>query len=196
VSTRSVSRRTLITLTAGSGAAAILAACGGGGEGGTQSDDREADALNYLLTLEHLADALYAKVGESGIFEGAERKMLDEFGQQEQRHGEALAKAIEGHGVKPTPRRRASFSLEGRASALRLLGSFERTMAAVYLGQVDRFENRQTLNTVLAIHSVEGRHSAAIDIARGKSFSLEGAFAKPAAADRSLESLDRFTAGA
>jgi hypothetical protein len=61
--------------------------------------------------------------------------------------------------------------------------------AAAYLGQTNRIQDRNVLASVLAIHSVEGRHAAATNRLAGRGFSLgtgglegalpDGAFAEP-----------------
>jgi hypothetical protein len=192
----SVSRRELMALAGGSTASALLVACGGdsGGDGETaRFGDGDVGTLNYALMLEYLTAALYAEIDRSGLLAGSDLRTVREFGDQEAEHASALAKAVERLGGKPARKPRTEFSLRNARSALELAAAIENGVAAAYLGQLSNVEDSSALATLLAIHSVEGRHAAAMEILLGRPFRPAGAFAKPASVRTVLRLVDPFT---
>jgi hypothetical protein len=204
-----LSRRKFMALGGGSvGAAAFLAACGddsgtttttaaqsGGGSETEQFGKGDIGILNYALTLEYLETAFYADVVKSGLFKGAELEAIRKFGQEEAEHVEALTGAVKKLGGKPAPKPKTEFPLKSAKSVLELAGTVEDLGAAAYLGQAPNIEGPDVLASALAIHAVEGRHSAAINTLLGKSITPDGAFAKPATAKVVLKSVEPFIVG-
>ncbi len=81
-------------------------------------------------------------------------------------------------GASPAAPPKTSFQLSGGATAiLGLAANIEALGAAAYLGQLDRIQSKQVLATFASIHTVEGRHAAALNAAAGANISPEGAFA-------------------
>jgi Ferritin-like domain len=194
-----VSRRKFMALAGGSAAAAaLLAACGSGGgddDGGTsQFGDGDVGILNYALTLEYLATAFYADIVKSGFFKGAVLTTMRKFGEEEGEHVAGLTKAIERLGGDPTAEPKTAFPLKGPQPALELASELENLGAAAYLGQVPKIEDTAALSTVLSIHSIEGKHAAAINTMLGTPITPDGAFAKPATAEAVLESVEPYIA--
>jgi hypothetical protein len=201
-----VSRRKFMALTGGSvAAAAFLAACGsdddtttmtsatGGGDSETaQFGKGDIGILNYALTLEYLETAFYADVVKSGLFKGADLETIRKFGAEEAEHVAALTAAVKQMGGKPAPEPKTEFPLKSAKSVLELAGTVENLGAAAYLGQAANIKSPDVLASALAIHSVEGRHAAALNTLLGKSITPEGAFAKPAAAKTVLKSVEPF----
>ena len=209
-----VSRRRLLGVGGGSAAAAaFLAACGGGG--GTTATDSTMGAgstgagtseteqfgkgdigiLNYALTLEYLETAFYADVVKSGLFKGADLKVIKKFGEEEAEHVAALTAAVKQMGGKPAPQPKTEFPLENAKAVTELAGTVENLGAAAYLGQAANIESPEVLASALAIHSVEGRHAAVLNSVLGKSITPDGAFAKPADAKTVLKSVEPFIVG-
>jgi hypothetical protein len=202
-----VSRRKFMALTGGSAAAAaFLAACGssdddtttamsstsGGSSETAQFGKGDVGILNYALTLEYLETAFYADVVKSGLFKGADLETIRKFGAEEAEHVAALTAAVKGMGAKPAPEPKTEFPLKSAKSVLELAATVENLGAAAYLGQAPNIKSPDVLASALAIHSVEGRHAAALNTLLGKSITPDGAFGKPASAKVVLESVEPF----
>jgi rubrerythrin len=188
-----------VALTGGSSAlAAFLAACGGS-DNTTSTSATSTSAsgaippppvatfgkgdlgiLNYALTLEYLETAFYRDVVASGLFKGSDLATIKKFGDEEAQHVAALTAAIEQSGGKPATAPKTKFPLTSADSVLMLAGTVENLGAAAYLGQAGNIQSPQVLASALAIHSVEGRHAAALNTLLGQSITPDGAFAKPA----------------
>jgi rubrerythrin len=201
-----VSRRKFMALTGGSAAAAaFLAACGsdggtttttsasgGGGSETAQFGKGDIGILNYALTLEYLETAFYADVVKSGLFKGSDLATIEKFGEEEAEHVSALTAAVKQLGGKPAPEPKTEFPLESAKSVLELAGTVENLGAAAYLGQATNIQSPEVLASALAIHSVEGRHAAALNTLLGMPITPDGAFAKPATAKVVLKSVEPF----
>jgi rubrerythrin len=205
-----VSRRKFMALTGGSAAAAaFLAACGddsgtttttasqsGSGTSETaQFGKGDVGILNYALTLEYLETAFYADVVKSGLFKGSDLATIKKFGSEEAEHVAALTAAVKQLGGKPAPQPKTEFPLKSAKSVLELAGTVENLGAAAYLGQATNIESPEVLASALAIHSVEGRHAAALNTLLGETIVPDGAFAKPADAKTVLKSVEPFIVG-
>jgi len=206
-----VSRRRFLAVGGSTTAvAAFLAACGddsgtttttdamksGGGASETAEFGKgDIGILNYALTLEYLETAFYADVIKSGLFRGADLETIRKFGAEEAEHVEALTAAVKQLGGKPAPEPKAEFPLKSAKSVLELAGTVENLGAAAYLGQAPNIESPEVLASALAIHSVEGRHAAALNTLLGESITPDGAFAKPADVQTVLKSVEPFLVG-
>jgi rubrerythrin len=206
-----VSRRRFMALTGGSTAlAAFLAACGddsgtttttasqgaGGGSSETaQFGKGDIGILNYALTLEYLETAFYADVAKSGLFKGSDLATIRKFGSEEAQHVAALSAAVKQLGGKPASKPKTEFPLKNARSVLELAGTVENLGAAAYLGQAANIRSPEVLASALAIHSVEGRHAAALNTLLGESIVPDGAFAKPADVKTVLKSVEPFIVG-
>ena len=209
-----VSRRQLMSMAGGSVAlGAFLAACGSdddsssdtsstgstGTTGAMGEDDSTAQfgegdlgILNYALTLEYIETAFYADVAKSGLFKGADLATIKQFGSQEADHVVALTDAVKAAGGKPAPKPKTEFPLNNATQVLKLASTVENLGAAAYLGQAPRIKSPEVLAAALSIHSVEGRHAAALNTLLGKSIVPDGPFAKPAEAGMVLNAVQPF----
>ena len=206
-----VSRRKFLAVGGGSTAvAAFLAACGsdsssttgstamGGGKGASETAEfgkGDVGILNYALTLEYLETAFYADVVKSGLFKGSDLATIRKFGSEEAEHVEALTQAVKQLGGKPAPEPKAEFPLKSAKSVLELAGTVENLGAAASLGQAANIESPEVLASALAIHSVEGRHAAALNTLLGEPITPDGAFAVPADVKTVLKSVEPFIVG-
>ena len=208
-----VSRRKFLALAGGSSAAAaFLAACGddessssspttdatdtqtndpGGNNPLAQFGEGDVGIVNYALTLEYLEAAFYADVIKSGLFKGKDLALIKEIGKNEQEHVTALTAAVKQAGAQPAPKPKTKFPLDSADSVLELAATVENLGAAAYLGQAAAIKDKAILASALAIHSVEGRHAAALNVLTGKP-ATDTAFAEPADAQTVLDSVQPF----
>jgi rubrerythrin len=204
------SRRRFIVLSGGGAAAAFLAACGSDDAATTTtaSASSAGDAvveekfgkgdvgiLNYALTLEYLETAFYADVVRSGLFKGPDLATIRKFGSEEAEHVAALTAFVKKLGGKPAPKPKTEFPLKSAKSVLELAGTVENLGAAAYLGQAPYIKSPAVLAPALSIHSVEGRHAAALNTLLGETIVPDGAFAVPAGAAEVLKSVEPFIVG-
>jgi hypothetical protein len=78
---------------------------------------------------------------------------------------------------------------------VQLAATVENLGAAAHLGQAARIKSKEILAAALAIHSVEARHAAALNLLAGKPITPDGAFAKPAAMEEVLPQVKPFIVG-
>lgn len=176
-------RRGFIALAGGSlGGAALLSACGDSSSANAETSEfgsGDEGILNYLLTLEYTMADFYKKLETSNLFSEAERKALGKFGIQEEEHVEALARQLKKIEGKPVAKPQTKFSLDTGPGTLEIAEKLESGMAGAYLGQLPNVEGESLRQKLAEIHTVEGRHSAAIAYIQQKPVTPDGAFAKP-----------------
>ena len=199
-----VSRRRFFAVTGGTGAsAALLAACGDDDEStstmastdeetASQFGEGDLGIVNYALTLEYLETAFYNDVAASGLFKGDDLALIKQIGAAEQEHVDALTATAKQLGGKPAPEPKAEFPLESAGEVLKLAATVENLGAAAYLGQAANIESPEILAAALAIHSVEGRHAAVLNVLSGAEPTPDGAFAQGADMQTVLDSVQPF----
>jgi rubrerythrin len=203
------SRKRFFKMLGGAGAVSaatvFLAACGDDDKEATAKagapaaasamgdNDSDLKVLNYALTLELLEADFYAKVIDSGLVK--DRATVDiakKFGAPEQEHVDALTATIKKLGGKPVSAPKTKFEPtldKGLKAVLETAATVENLGAAAYLGQAGNIKSKEVLAAALAIHSVEARHAAALNILVGRGFGdgkgglegalPDGAFGKP-----------------
>ncbi|MGI8726081.1 MAG: ferritin-like domain-containing protein [Solirubrobacterales bacterium] len=200
-----VSRRKFIGLTGGTiGAGALLAACGEDDETTTEAEtttteeemasqfgEGDLGIVNYALTLEYLEADFYDKVANSGLFDGDNLDLIKTFGANEEAHVEALLQTAKSLG-DPAPKPETDFPLESADEVLQLAATVENLGAAAYLGQAAAIESEDILAAALSIHTIEGRHAAALNKMLGESITPDGAFAEPATMEEVLDAVQPF----
>ncbi len=202
-----VSRRKFFALTGGTGAAgALLAACGSDDETSTSSSTMSSGSedtasqfgegdlgiVNYALTLEYLETAFYNDVAKSGLFKGDDLALIKHIGETEQQHVDALTATAKKLGGPAAKAPKAEFPLEDPTAVLKLAATVENLGAAAYLGQAANIESPEILAAALSIHSVEGRHAAALNVLTGQEPTPDGAFAQPADMQEVLDAVQPF----
>jgi hypothetical protein len=149
--------------------------------------------VNYALTLEYLESEFYGKVVASGLFSGSTLSTLKRFRGEEDAHVAALHKLASTLG-KPATRPKGRFPLKSAASVASLAANVENLGAAAYLGQAGNIQSREILAAALAIHSVEARHAATLNLLLNKNPTPDGAFAKPMSMHQVLAAVRPFIA--
>jgi len=200
------SRRKFFLLTGGTGtAAAVLAACGedsetmssttaAGDDGDVLAEmfgEGDSGIVNYALTLEYLEAAFYEEVAASGLFSGKDLALIEEIGGNENEHVAALEATATKLG-DPAPKPETKFDLKDAQAVLETAAEVENLGAAAYLGQAAAIEDTAILAAALSIHTVEGRHAAALNSLVGKPITPSGAFAMPAEPDQVLADVQPF----
>lgn len=207
------SRNRFLRMVGGAGAAGALAifmaACGGddddsastttgsSGMGGASASTGDLEIVQYALTLEHLETDFYNAVIDAGVItDMALAETAKMIRDHEQQHVEALTGTVKQLGGKPKrPKTNFDAVLEGGPDmVLQTAAEVENLGAAAYLGQAGRIESKEILAAALAIHSVEGRHAAALNSVVGKTIVPDGAFAKPASMEEVLPKVKPFLA--
>jgi rubrerythrin len=157
------------------------------------SNKSDLDILNYALTLEFLEAEFYSGVIASGLVKDPKVvSIAKKFGSTEQEHVDALIATIKKLGGKPVAKPKTNFQPtldKGLKAVLQAAADVENLGAAAYLGQAGNIKNKEVLAAALAIHSVEARHAAALNILVGRGFGNgkgglkgalpDGAFGKP-----------------
>jgi rubrerythrin len=197
------SRKRFLKMMGGAGGAAafsvFLAACGKKDEPKASTDapspKRDLEIVQYALTLEHVETDFYDAVIKSGVIK--DKKLADVAGRirdNEQEHVDALTATVKNLGGRPR-RPQTTFDSVIKGGAMKVLetaATVENLGAAAYLGQAGRIQSKEILAAALAIHSVEGRHAAALNQAVGKTIVPDGAFAKPASMKEVLPQVKPF----
>jgi rubrerythrin len=209
------SRKRFLRMVGGAGAASafaiFVAACGddddddAGGNAGSGQTETQGDMassgdlaiVQYALTLEHLETDFYNAVIDAGVITDkalAETAMM--IRDNEQEHVDALTATVKKLGGTPEkPMTNFDSVLEGGPDMiLETAATVENLGAAAYLGQAGRIQSKEILAAALAIHSVEGRHAAALNSVVGKTIVPDGAFAKPASMEEVLPKVQPFLA--
>jgi hypothetical protein len=197
--------------TAAAGAlATFLAACGGTEEppptpGGSNPNtgagvgtDRygpgDRGIAAFLLTLEFIEVDFYEQALASGKLKGQAAELARRFVEQERQHQRALSEAITRLGGELPEQADATFPLETQESIVTFAGTIEGMGAAALLGQVGRIQDKEFLAVAFTMHSVEGRHVAAVNELLGEDPAPDGAFAKPVFAADVINQLHNLTA--
>jgi hypothetical protein len=149
--------------------------------------------VNYALTLEYLETQFYAKVIKSGLFHGKNLSVIKTFGAEEAEHVAALHKVASSLG-KPAPMPTGKFPIHSAAQVTKLAATVENLGAAAYLGQAGNIQSKEILAAALAIHSIEARHAATLNLVLMKNPTPDGAFAKPASMSTVLAAVKPFIA--
>ncbi len=168
---------------------------GGSASSGTSSRAGSGDLaiVNYALTLEYLESQFYDQVGASGLFHGQTLATLKSFGAEEHAHVMALKSVAQSMGTPAAPPK-GKFPLTNAASVAKLAATVENVGAAAYLGQAANITSKQVLAAALAIHTVEARHAATLNMLVKMPLTPDGAFAKPMTMAQVLQAVKPFIA--
>ena len=178
-----LSRRALVSAAAG-GAALLAVGCGDDEETEPRDDPSRADldVVNYALTLEYLEEDFYSDVVDSGVLSGREADLAGKIRDNESEHVralEAVAKDLGGVAVERPATDFGSVLEGGRDRVIGVAADLEGTGAGAYLAEASNLTNPDILASALAIHTVEARHAAVLNLLAGRPPLPDGAFATP-----------------
>ncbi|MBA2506687.1 MAG: ferritin-like domain-containing protein [Thermoleophilaceae bacterium] len=192
------SRKRFLKMVGGAGAAGafaiFLAACGDDDEetsGSTSStsdttakaDKGDIEVVNYALTLEYLEAAFYQEVIDAGVIKDKTiGELATSIGENENEHVDALTALVKQLGGTPAAKPKTKFGPVidgGPDKILETAATVENVGAAAYLGQAGNIKSKDVLAAALSIHTVEGRHAAALNTLVGRDITPDGNFAKP-----------------
>lgn len=178
-------RLRFLQLVGGAGAAAavstLLAACGGQDEeiqeakeeSGPAQPATDLETVNDALFLEYLVADLYEQVLGTGALRPEYERIARQIRQDEAEHVDALADVVRQLAGTPVDRPKSTFGSVidgGEQRIIETAATLENLAAAAYLEQASRVENQQLLQAMLAIHTVEARHAAALNDIAGNGF--------------------------
>lgn len=139
----------------------------------------DAGLANFVLTLEHLQNALYRSLVGGSVLSGGTLAYAQEFGGHQQQHVQDLTTVIEdvfgGPAAQPLPAYNFP-TFATQAEAVATVADIESLGAAAYLGAAPLIQDPTFLQQALAIHPVEGEHAAAFRLLAGRE-PVPGAFA-------------------
>jgi rubrerythrin len=166
-------------------------------EGESAGGAQDLEIVQYALTLEHLETDFYNAVIDAGVItDMALAEAAKMIRDNEQEHVDALTATVKKLGGTPQrPKTTFDAVLEGGPEmVLQTAAEVENLGAAAYLGQAARIQSKEILAAALAIHTVEGRHAAALNSVVGRTIVPDGAFAKPASMAEVLPKVEPFLA--
>jgi hypothetical protein len=167
VTLSSFDRRVFLKGTAATIPAAVALQMLGGRWAFAQGADFENDVevLNFALTLEYLESEFYKQGnGKNLLNDGAEAKLLNQIGADEDAHVKTLTQTIKKLGGKPVKAPKVDFSgaFKNRKSYLELSHTLENTGVGAYLGAAGFIEDKDILQAAAGIFGVEARHAAVV----------------------------------
>jgi hypothetical protein len=110
---------------------------------------------NFLLTVQRVELDVYRQAGRHG-------EPFRQFAQQEERHVERLERAVLDLGSRLVRAPRTRIDVAGRSAAVQYALAVEDLAASACLGQLGAIDTPELLRVVLALHSVDARHAAAM----------------------------------
>jgi hypothetical protein len=149
----------------------------------------DAGIANFLLTLQRVERDLYRRALSSRAPRGRTRELFERFEEQETRHVARLERTVAELGTRTVRPPRTDFPLTSAAAFVQFAVTVEGLAAAACLGQLRAIDTRLLLDAVLAIHTTDARHAAALAVLAGLDPAPDGALAQPADAAGVLEKL-------
>jgi hypothetical protein len=151
--------------------------------------------VNYALTLEYLEAQFYKDVIGSGLFSSSPAlPTIKQFGQEETEHVAALLAVAQKLGT-PAKKPVAKFPLANATDVTKLAAAVENLGAAAYLGQAASIKSKEILAAALAIHTVEARHAAVLNLTLKLTPTPDGGFGKPMSMQQVLAVVKPFIVG-
>jgi uncharacterized protein YbjQ (UPF0145 family) len=147
--------------------------------GGTRFGEGDIGIVNFATYLEYFEADFYDRINNSGLLSGRFYELSRQIEEKEREHLEILRDLAKQMGAKAIAKPKTKFPLKSQAQIVKLARMIENTGPAAYLGQAPRIRSQSVLAGALAIHTVEARQAAAINVYSGRKASPDGPFAKP-----------------
>jgi hypothetical protein len=117
------------------------------------------------------------------------RELFESFEEHETLHVARLERTVAELGTRTVRPPRTDFPLRSAAAFVQFAVTVEGLVASACLGQLRAIDTRLLLEAVLAIHTTDARHAAALNLLAGLDPAPEGALAQPADAASVLAKL-------
>jgi hypothetical protein len=149
----------------------------------------DAGIANFLLTIQRVERDLYARAVASGVLTARTRLLFQQLLRQERAHVADLEAAVARIGTRAVRAPRLDLPLTSEPAFVQFAATVENVAASACLGQLRAIDTKPLLERVLAVHSVDARHAAAVADLAGLDPTPDGALAQPADAATVLAKL-------
>ena len=186
---------------AAAGVAALVTGCGTAAPPASEPRRRQnvatgdREIVAFALVLEYFEADFYDRLVDEKLLSGRDQELAKSLGENEAEHVEALEATLKKLGGKRPERPRPDFAklLDGSPDAIvQRAAEIEDLGASAYLGQAARIQDKEILAAALAIHAVEARHAAVLNLRAGLAFVPDGALAAPRTREDVLERVSGF----
>jgi hypothetical protein len=165
-----ISRRRILVAAGAAAGGVLLDGCGSStGKPAPTSEVNgvDADLLDEVLAIEHMAIAAYAHI--AGSLTGGARSLAEKISRQEAAHAARLTPLINDLGGRPTPARRdyGFPALADPDAGLALVGGIENMLVAAYIDVIPKLTNQLAKAAAVTIVTNEAQHLALVTQARG-----------------------------
>jgi len=133
-----------------------------------QSGGGDVDILNFALTLEYLEAKFYKEGQKLGLSSNV-KSLAKQLGDEESEHVSALKATVKKLGGTAVKEPTFAFGISDEKSFLKLAQTLEDTGVGAYNAAGPLLKSKEVLAAAGSIVQVEGRHAAAIRLARGNS---------------------------
>lgn len=187
------------------GGAAVAAAAGCGGEDDEERQRRartaaDLEIVRFLLGVERATSAFWQEaVRRDALASLGASSLAGDVARNERGHVDLLERyerrLTDQPAALPAAPDYAPIFAAGPNEVLRTGAGLANLAASAYMAQLNRVQDRNLLGSMLAIHTVEGRHGAALNRTAGEAEAVfpDGAFAEPATMDQVKSRLRRYT---
>ena len=134
-----------------------------------QGGSSDVEVLNFALTLEYLEAAFYKEAAKINGLSEETVKVVEEFGDHEQEHVDAITNTIKDLGGKPVSAPMVDFGkLNDEKTFMKLAVTFEDLGVSAYNGAAPEIKSKEVLAAAGSIVQIEARHAASLRMMAGK----------------------------